>query len=101
MKTIPTENSENMPNLYFRPPFEYICHHCSNIIKTQQQLTCSNKLFSNRYCIFCLVNFYQKITRLINFNQNKDFSKLWKFPECEGKYCYNKCKLNLPFPKEK
>ena len=101
MKNIQTENSENITNICIPSPFEYICHHCSNKIETQQQLTCSNQICSNRYCISCLVNFYQKSTTLIDFIQNKDFSKFWKCPACEGKCCCNKCKLRLPSTKEK
>ena len=101
MKNIQTENSENIKTIYIHPPFECICHHCSNKIETQQQLTCSNQICSNRYCISCLVNFYQKTTPLINFIQNKDLSKFWKCPACEGKCCCNKCKLRLPSIKEK
>ena len=100
MKNIQTENAENIPNFYFSPPFEYICHHCSNKIETQQQLTCSNTICSNRYCISCLVNVYKKSTSLINFIQNKKFSKFWKCPSCEGKCCCSKCKINLPSTKE-
>ena len=101
MKNIQNENSENIANIHIPPPFEYICHHCSNKIENQQQLACSNEICSNRYCISCLVNFYQKSTTLIDFIQNKDFSKFWKCPACEGKCSCNKCKSNIPFIKEK
>ena len=94
MKNIITDNSENIKNTFKISSFEYICHHCTNIIQNQSYLTCSNKFCLKNYCFSCLIYFYQKTTSSINFIQKISFSS-WKCPSCERKCLCNKCKYMI------
>ena len=92
MKNIIAEKSENIQNTFGNPSksFEYLCHHCSNIIQNHKEFTCSNNFCSKKYCFSCLVSFYQKTTDSNDSIKNNIFS-VWKCPSCEGKCLCNKC----------
>ena len=92
MKNIIAEKSENIQNTFGNPSksFEYLCHHCSNIIQNHKEFTCSNNFCSKKYCFSCLASFYQKKTDSNDSIKNNIFS-VWKCPSCEGKCLCNKC----------
>ena len=92
MKNIIAEKSENIQNIFGIPSksFEYLCHHCSNIIQNQKEFTCSNNFCSKKYCFSCFDSFYQKTTDSNHLIKNNNFS-VWKCPSCEGKCLCNKC----------
>jgi len=96
MKNPLTEKSETIQNNFVIPLYEYFCHHCCNKIKNYQHLTCSNKYCSNIYCISCLIQFYQKNQRYIDYIQNNSSKNIWRCPSCEGKCLCNKCKSKHP-----
>jgi hypothetical protein len=88
-----TEKPNIIQNNLIVPSYEYFCHHCSKKVFGQEQLTCSNPVCSNNYCIPCLVNFYQNTPLDIQTIQNNPFYSFWKCPKCQGKCFCNKCKI--------
>ena len=92
MKNIIIEKSKNIPNALIIPSQDNFCIHCSNLLQNRQYLTCSNQDCSSKYCVSCLINFYQKNDKDINsFLKNSSLSD-WKCPSCEGKCLSNKSK---------
>ena len=73
---------------------EYFCHHCSNKAQVHQLLACSNKNCSNKYCIFCINNFYYKNKPFVDISQEHLLLKCWVCPLCEKKCICEKCTSN-------
>ena len=85
------QNSEIDKNITLN---EWLCHHCSNKIQIHQLLTCSNQNCRNKYCIFCINNFYYKNNPFMDINQGHLLLKCWKCPLCEKRCICNKCESN-------
>ncbi len=82
MKNLLTEKAQNIQNTFHIPLFDYFCHHCSNKIQNHQQLTCSKPNCQNKYCIPCLISFYEKTPNFINSFKDINAPNYWECPSC-------------------